>query len=235
MDSVGADFLAHIQEGQLYKYTNVVKGWQHRWFILDPREGTLSYYLSENDTKLQPRGYISLESAVISPSDEDSNTFSVNSWTGECYKLRATDARARQDWVNRLRATAEYHSQKNIQASLRDYPRMSYVSDFCPSGVKKSFADARQHLSQAENSYIDIVRVIEKLPSQGTRLKCTDPDLLIIKATSQSMMCALENCYKILQHSSIEQPIVRTYSFLNSKPSSSSTHSKRKHYTHSST
>lgn len=66
----------------------------------------------------------------------------------------------------------------------------------------------------------------------GPRLRNTDPDLLIIKATSQSMMCALENCYKILQHSSIEQPIVRTYSFLNSKPTSLS-HSKRK--THTST
>lgn len=66
---------------------------------------------SENDTKLQPRGFIFLESAVVSPSDEDSNTFSVNSWNGECYKLRAVDARARQDWVNRLRAAAEYHSQ----------------------------------------------------------------------------------------------------------------------------
>jgi len=65
----------------------------------------------------------------------------------------------------------------------------------------------------------------------GPRLRNTDPDLLIIKATSQSMMCALENCYKILQHSSIEQPIIRTYSFLNSKQSSSSSHSKRKSHT----
>lgn len=52
-----------------------------------------------------------MESAVVSPSDEDSNTFSVNSTNGDCYKLRASDARARQDWVNRLRATAEYHSR----------------------------------------------------------------------------------------------------------------------------
>lgn len=71
----------------------------------------LLFIQSENDTKLQPRGFIFLESAVISPSEEDSNTFSVNSWNSECYKLRASDARARQDWVNRLRATAEYHSQ----------------------------------------------------------------------------------------------------------------------------
>lgn len=52
---------------------------------------------------------------MISPSDEDSNTFSVNSSNGECYKLRAVDARARQDWVNRLRATSEYHSQVIIE------------------------------------------------------------------------------------------------------------------------
>ncbi|KAE9528647.1 hypothetical protein AGLY_012222 [Aphis glycines] len=227
MDTSGIEFLSQIQEGQLYKYTNVVKGWQHRWFIVDPREGTLSYFLSENDTKQQPRGFIFLESAVVSPSDEDSNTFSVNSWNGECYKLRAVDARARQDWVNRLRAAAEYHSQKNVQK----YSRTNNVYDFCPSGVKRSLANARQYLSQAENNFIDMARVIEKLPSQGPRLRNTDPDLLIIKATSQSMMCALENCYKILQHSSIEQPIVRTYSFLNSKQSSSTTHSKRKSHT----
>lgn len=194
---------------------------------MDPREGTLSYFLSENDTKQQPRGFIFLESAVVSPSDEDSNTFSVNSWNGECYKLRAVDARARQDWVNRLRAAAEYHSQKNVQK----YSRTNYVYDFCPSGVKRSLANARQYLSQAENNFIDMARVIEKLPSQGPRLRNTDPDLLIIKATSQSMMCALENCYKILQHSSIEQPIIRTYSFLNSKQSSLATHSKRKSHT----
>jgi len=60
-----------------------------------------------------------LESAVVSPSDEDSNTFSVNSWNGECYKLRAVDARARQDWVNRLRAAAEYHSQVYIKLTLK--------------------------------------------------------------------------------------------------------------------
>lgn len=45
MDAGGIEYLSQIQEGQLYKYTNVVKGWQHRWFIVDPREGTLSYFL----------------------------------------------------------------------------------------------------------------------------------------------------------------------------------------------
>jgi hypothetical protein len=32
-------------EGQLYKYTNVMKGWQFRWFVLDPETGVLEYFL----------------------------------------------------------------------------------------------------------------------------------------------------------------------------------------------
>lgn len=31
-------------EGQLFKYTNVVKGWQYRWFVLNPEAGRLEYY-----------------------------------------------------------------------------------------------------------------------------------------------------------------------------------------------
>ena len=32
-------------EGQLNKFTNVVKGWQYRWFVLDPETGSLQYFL----------------------------------------------------------------------------------------------------------------------------------------------------------------------------------------------
>lgn len=31
-------------EGQLLKYTNVMKGWQTRWFLLDPDSGMLEYF-----------------------------------------------------------------------------------------------------------------------------------------------------------------------------------------------
>ena len=31
-------------EGQLYKYTNVMKGFQYRWFVVDPESGCLGYY-----------------------------------------------------------------------------------------------------------------------------------------------------------------------------------------------
>lgn len=31
-------------EGQLFKYTNVMKGWQYRWFVLNPDLGKLEYF-----------------------------------------------------------------------------------------------------------------------------------------------------------------------------------------------
>lgn len=33
-----------LMEGPLSKWTNVMKGWQFRWFVLDENTGLLSYY-----------------------------------------------------------------------------------------------------------------------------------------------------------------------------------------------
>ena len=33
-----------VMEGPLSKWTNVMKGWQYRWFVLDDSAGLLSYY-----------------------------------------------------------------------------------------------------------------------------------------------------------------------------------------------
>nr|CAD7259503.1 unnamed protein product [Timema shepardi] len=108
--NVTSDKLCQLFEGQLFKYTNVMKGWQYRWFVLVPEAGVLSYYLNETERMQRPRGSVHLAAAVISPSDEDSNTFTVNSATGEMFKLRASDARARHEWVSRIRAITEMHT-----------------------------------------------------------------------------------------------------------------------------
>ncbi|XP_038052986.1 oxysterol-binding protein-related protein 11-like isoform X2 [Patiria miniata] len=114
------DFFSHPMEGTLNKYTNVVKGWQNRWFLLDPQKGTLEYYVTEESRKTQrPRGLVHLTGAVISPSDEDSMTFNVNAANGEVYRLRATDAKERQFWVSRLRAVVQRQGEV-ISQSLGD-------------------------------------------------------------------------------------------------------------------
>jgi oxysterol-binding protein-related protein 9/10/11 len=36
--------MATALEGALSKWTNVMKGWQTRWFVLEPEISLLSYY-----------------------------------------------------------------------------------------------------------------------------------------------------------------------------------------------
>ncbi|XP_037527302.1 oxysterol-binding protein-related protein 11 isoform X2 [Rhipicephalus sanguineus] len=120
-------------EGQLYKYTNVVKGWQYRWFVLNPDIGMLEYYMLDEVKKGKPRGAVHLAGAVISPSDEDGQMFTVSAACGEVYKLRVVscgrsrfpgqDAKERQFWINRLRKVAEDHTKTIAQKNPPLLPR----------------------------------------------------------------------------------------------------------------
>lgn len=111
-------------DGILSKYTNVMKGWQNRYFMLNPQQGVLEYHVSQAEafgTSHRPRGVLHLAGAVISPSMDDSYTFSVNAANSEVYKLRATDAKERQHWVSHLRLVANHFTQQIAQ----DHPPIS--------------------------------------------------------------------------------------------------------------
>lgn len=194
--------------GQLYKYTNVVKGWQYRYFILDPQAGTLHYYLCEGDKSENniPRGSVHLAAAVICPSDEDSKTFTVNCANGDMLKLRATDARARQEWVNGLRAIAESHTKVlqtvKLNCFLIEYLQAIGVN--CPRlpprehlAVSDAMGCVRAQLRQAEQADSALCRAIE-----ATGGMChTDRDMLLLKATSAASLHCLLQCMSILQRS----------------------------------
>ena len=61
-------------EGALSKWTNVMKGWQYRWFVLDDSAGIFSYYTSkEKMTRGVRRGCVRLRGALIGIDDEVSN------------------------------------------------------------------------------------------------------------------------------------------------------------------
>jgi hypothetical protein len=58
-------------EGPLSKWTNMIQGWQFRWFVLDTLHGTLSYFISkENMEKNTRRGCINLSQAFVGYDDE---------------------------------------------------------------------------------------------------------------------------------------------------------------------
>lgn len=60
-----SDFESSLPEFQdsLSKWTNYLHGWQDRFIVL--KDGTLSYYKSENDTSYGCRGAVSLSKATV--------------------------------------------------------------------------------------------------------------------------------------------------------------------------
>ncbi|XP_059469244.1 oxysterol-binding protein-related protein 11-like isoform X2 [Neocloeon triangulifer] len=211
---MSVDKLRQQFRGQLYKYTNVVKGWQYRWFILDPERGILDYFVTDPqqqpNRKQRPRGSVHLASAVICPSDEDSSTFTLNSASGEIFKLQAIDARERQEWVNRLRAVAEMHTlaiaQSNPPLPPREHhslgapPQAPLVH--CSLAVLDALRSARDNLQKAEQKNQELACFIDDLPPSGS-IHHLDPELLMLKATSQATILCLSQCLTILQQQQI--------------------------------
>eukprot|EP00118_Oscarella_pearsei_P009007 m.49345 g.49345 ORF g.49345 m.49345 type:complete len:380 (+) comp33973_c0_seq5:26-1165(+) len=242
-------------EGQLNKWTNVVKGWQPRWFYLDPTASILYYYVSEDKRKGPPRGSILLEGAVVSPSDDDSQTFSIHPTNGDTFKLRGANAKERQSWVTKLRQVVEnlkpnYDSQKGgltsgsmsgpsfgssqsdgartRKTSIKDrlmtsLHRSSSVSmpRTSSTGSQSNSHSMSRKVYQAESGrrlpetspLVGIGDVLELTESHQESLlhqletiaekipeinPYSDPDILLMKATSEVALATLHSCFKLL-------------------------------------
>lgn len=70
------------------RFLNLLFPHHYRYFVLNNEAGLLEYFVNEQSRNQKPRGTLQLAGAVISPSDEDSHTFTVNPASGEQYKLR---------------------------------------------------------------------------------------------------------------------------------------------------
>jgi len=205
-------------EGQLNKFTNVVKGWQYRWFVLTPETGNLDYYLMDEGVIGKRRGRQHIAGTVVIPSEEDSQTFHVNFASSESYKLRAANVRDRQVWVDRIRAVAHRHESamardnappivhkelllpppgsKSLLASNGEpTPQLQHLS----LSVLDAFGSVHDILQQTDLKHAQLARNIETLPMASSNLKCHDEDLLMLKATSQAALNSMESALNILQ------------------------------------
>ncbi|KAL5007603.1 hypothetical protein ScPMuIL_016409 [Solemya velum] len=208
-------------EGQLYKYTNVMKGWQYRWFLLDPYSGMLDYFEKEEHKKQKPRGSVYLAAAVVSPSEEDSQTFSIHKGSSEIYRLRAIDAKERQHWVDRLRATSESHtvnmlqsttnslesksptrkkvSTENLHNSVIATPKLMHKAPAPRPHTLDPFREVRDYLVDADEHAMQLNEKINALPQAGQPICALDKDLLLLKATSAAAFNCLSQCLSVLQ------------------------------------
>lgn len=168
--------------GQLSKFTNALRGYQYRYFILDPSKGTLEYYLTHDNKRIHPRGFIILSGSIITPSEEDGQTFSVCSSSGEIYKLRAADSRERQFWVDQLRQVSQNHELNRKTSNPLEISAVSSLE-----AVREIILSAKQDLQKLEDS-IDNHTV-------------GDHGLLHLKALGQASVTSMKHCYSILNSS----------------------------------
>ncbi|XP_075907611.1 oxysterol-binding protein-related protein 10 isoform X3 [Nelusetta ayraudi] len=186
-------------EGVLSKYTNLIQGWQNRYFVLDAESGQLHYFVNEQGRSQKPRGSLPLFGASVTPSDEAPHMFIVNSVNGELYKLRASDAKEQQFWMSQLQACARRHSDSSAKV------RKLKGSDEHLSVERAAGGQDVLVMSQAEGQQKNLVHSIDSLPTRGP-LSCLDQDLLLLKATSAATLSCLGECLNILQQSHGQPP-----------------------------
>lgn len=182
-----------VVEGLLSKYTNLIQGWQNRYFVLNCELGVLQYFVNEQCKGQKPRGVLHLSGAVISPSDEVSHMFIVQAANGELYKLRAGDSKERFYWVNQLQASAK-HTDSN--AKVTPSVRARSLS-LLPPGASNSAPLGNQ--KQQTHSGPGIVSITHhKSPAITRRAKTQCPGRLV---DVKEMMSQAEGQLKNLVHS----------------------------------
>ncbi|XP_051949419.1 oxysterol-binding protein-related protein 10 [Xyrauchen texanus] len=102
-------------EGVLSKYTNLIQGWQNRYFVLDSELSQLQYFVNEQGRSQKPRGSLPLIGASVTSSDEAPFMFIISSANGELFKLRAVDATEQQLWMAQLQACTRRQSDSSAK------------------------------------------------------------------------------------------------------------------------
>ncbi|XP_053325794.1 oxysterol-binding protein-related protein 9 isoform X2 [Spea bombifrons] len=178
--------MASIMEGPLSKWTNVMKGWQYRWFVLDYNAGLLSYYTSKDKMmRGSRRGCVRLRGAVIGIDDEDDSTFTITV-DQKTFHFQARDADEREKWIHALEETILRHT---LQLQGVD------------SGFVPSVQDFDKKLAESD-AYLQIL--IDQIKLFDDKIKnCKDDEqrkkIENLKDTTCSMVESIKHCIVLLQ------------------------------------
>uniref|UniRef100_A0A670JGT0 Oxysterol-binding protein n=1 Tax=Podarcis muralis TaxID=64176 RepID=A0A670JGT0_PODMU len=184
-------------KGWLFKWTNYLKGYQRRWFVLS--NGLLSYYRTQAEMAHTCRGTINLSTAHI---DTEDSCNIVLSNGGRTYHLKAHSEVERQRWVTalelakskaiRMRNNQSDDSGDEEPASQSDKSELhgtlkslsSKLEDLstCNDLIAKHGAALQRSLSELENL---------KLPAEsGEKIKAVNERATLFRITSNAMINA---------------------------------------------
>lgn len=187
-------------EGQLFKFTNIVTGYKYRYFVVNTELVRLDYFIAEDMKHQKPRGSIELENGVISPSEEDSTTFQIHTIDNELFKLRAQNAKERQQWVNVLRIISQ--SDKSTDSTSKSDSTRSEILK-SPSQIiqneKCTFELVKEVLAQVKCHQTDLDKLINLFPVKSSLISRHDKDILLLKATARACTNCVSECCNIIR------------------------------------
>ncbi|XP_076644475.1 oxysterol binding protein isoform X3 [Halictus rubicundus] len=164
--------------GWLFKWTNYLKGYQRRWFVLT--NGLLSYYRSPAEMSHTCRGTISLHGALIHT--VDACTFVVSNGGTQTFHIKAATEVERQQWVTAL----ELAKAKAIQAMESEEEEEEFQDNDSQKAEEASvIKDVSQRLEDLQSCY-DLIN------KRGTMLQRSLNDLEAVEPPSPELAAKIK-------------------------------------------
>ncbi|XP_043482425.1 oxysterol-binding protein 1 isoform X2 [Leptopilina heterotoma] len=155
-------------KGWLFKWTNYLKGYQRRWFVLS--NGHLSYYRHPAEISHTCRGSISLHGALIHV--VDACTFIVSNGATQTFHIKASTEVERQQWVTAL----ELAKAKAIQALESEEEEEEYQGNANQKMEQVStLKDLSERLEHLQSCYELLVKKGSNLQKCITDLETQEP------------------------------------------------------------
>ncbi|XP_034547851.1 oxysterol-binding protein 2 isoform X1 [Notolabrus celidotus] len=184
-------------KGWLFKWTNYLKGYQRRWFVLS--NGLLSYYRTQAEMAHTCRGTINLATAHIDTEDACNIVLSSG---GRTYHLKASTEVERQRWVTALELAkakairmmndqsddsgddepASQSDRSELQGTLKIL--VSKLDDLstCNDLIAKHGAALQRSLSELEGLKVPV--------EGGEKIKAVNERATLFRITSNAMINA---------------------------------------------
>ncbi|KAM9190480.1 oxysterol-binding protein 1 isoform 2-T2 [Mergus octosetaceus] len=193
------------REGWLFKWTNYIKGYQRRWFVLS--NGLLSYYRSKAEMRHTCRGTINLATANITV--EDSCNFVISNGGAQTYHLKASSEVERQRWVTALELakakavkmleesddsgdeSVSQTDKTELQSTLRTLSSKVEDLSTCNDLIAKHGTALQRSLSELETL---------RLPAESTeKIKQVNERATLFRITSNAMINACRDFLMLAQ------------------------------------
>ncbi|XP_076751697.1 ceramide transfer protein [Xylocopa sonorina] len=226
VDEEGSDGVVVPElQGTLSKWTNYIHGWQSRFIVL--KDGTLSYYKSEQDSGFGCRGSISLYKANIKAHEFDECRFDVS--VNDClvWYLRATSPEEKQRWVDVLKSyklESGYGSENSLKRHGSAVSLVSNTQSITSAGsfTKRGVRGLKEKLAELETFKDILIKQIDTLQkyfdncaenaknisSKENKVETMfNPaqqsvdfkgEAITFKATSEGVLATLQHCVEVM-------------------------------------